>query len=92
MCIFEGPKIQAFEKPMCQAELVFFLEEASNKWLVYRSDFFFIVWMLISSLLKRQASCDWGVDMKEKKDEFEGGPNEPQKKDGESENVEKMAF
>ena len=48
--------------------------------------------MLISSLLKRQASCDWGVDMKEKKDEFEGGPNEPQKKDGESENVEKMAF
>ena len=32
------------------------------------------------------------MDMKEKKDEFEGGPNEPQKKDGESENVEKMAF
>ena len=30
--------------------------------------------------------------MKEKKDEFGGGPNAPQKKDGESENVEKMAF
>ena len=30
--------------------------------------------------------------MKEKKDEFEGGPNEPQKQDGESESVEKMAF
>ena len=33
-----------------------------------------------------------GMDMKEKKDEFEGGPNEPQKQDGESESVEKMAF
>ena len=30
--------------------------------------------------------------MKDKKDEFKGGPNEPQKKDGESENFEKMAF
>ena len=28
--------------------------------------------------------------MKEKKDEFEGGPNEPQKEDGESENFEKI--
>ena len=27
--------------------------------------------------------------MKEKKEEFDGGPNEPQKKDGESENFEK---
>ena len=32
------------------------------------------------------------MDTKEMKDEFEGGPNEPQKKDGESENFEKMIF
>jgi len=58
MCIFEGPKIQAFEKQGDGLNWSSFLEEASNKGLVYRSDFFFIVWMLISSLLKRQASCD----------------------------------
>ena len=91
MCIFEGPKIQAFEKPRWRAELVFFLEEASNKGLVYRSDFFLLCACLSPAYWNGKHRAIEGVDMKEKKDEFKGGPNEPQKKDGESENVEKMA-
>ena len=59
VCVFS--KDQKFKPSKSQGDGLnwsSFLEEASNKGLVYRSDFFFIVWMLISSLLKRQASCD----------------------------------
>jgi len=42
VCVFsdEGPKIQAFESQGDGLNWSSFLEEASNKGLVYRSDFF----------------------------------------------------
>ena len=92
MCIFEGPKIQAFEKPGDGLNWSSFLEEACNKGLVYRSDFFLLCGCLSPAYWNGKHHANEEMDMKEKKDEFEGGPNEPQKKDGESENSEKMAF
>ena len=59
VCVFS--KDQKFKPSKSQGDGLnwsSFLEEACNKGLVYRSDFFFIVWMLISSSLKRQALSD----------------------------------
>ena len=93
VCVFS--KDQKFKPSKSQGDGLnwsSFLEEASNKGLVYRSDFFGLCGCLSPAYWNGTQRAIEEMEMKEKKDEFEGGPNEPQKKDGESENVEKMAF
>ena len=93
MYVYFRTKDQKFKPSKSQGASLnwsFFLDEASNKGLVYRSDFFLdCVDDYVQLIESGKHPLNEEMDMKEKKDEIEGGPNELQKQDGESEDFEK---